>query len=56
MDKAPADLPYRALELLCRRQAKLSATPDARHELERMAREYKQLADWQEQQWHEPEE
>jgi hypothetical protein len=36
---------YRSLELLCRQQAALSATPDTRKELERMAREYAALAD-----------
>jgi hypothetical protein len=41
---------YRSLELLCRRQAHLSSTPQTRRELERMALEYKQLADWQERQ------
>ena len=45
---------YRELESLCRRQAKLSATPEARNELERMALEYKQLADLQEDGWPEP--
>ena len=51
MDESPANLSYRSLELLCRQQAKLSATTDARNELERMAREYKLLADWQEHHW-----
>jgi hypothetical protein len=37
---------YRSLELLCRHQAKLSSTPDAREELERMAEQYRRLADW----------
>lgn len=55
MDASRADT-YRQLELLCRQQAKLSATPSARNELERMAEEYKQLADWQEHRWPEPEE
>jgi hypothetical protein len=50
MDESPAHPPYRLLELLCRQQARLSATPAARTELERMALEYKQLADWQEHQ------
>ena len=36
---------YRSLELLCRHQAKLSDTPETRKELERMALEYKRLAD-----------
>jgi hypothetical protein len=48
MDESLANLSYRSLELLCRQQAKLAATPDARNELERMALEYKTLADWQE--------
>jgi hypothetical protein len=51
MDEPPANVSFRSLELLCRLQAKLSATPDARNELERMALEYRQLADWQEQRW-----
>jgi hypothetical protein len=37
---------YRSLEALCRLQAATSATPLARKELERMAHEYKRLADW----------
>jgi len=48
------DLPnssWRSLELLCRQQAALSSTPDARNELERMELEYKRLADWSERQW-----
>jgi hypothetical protein len=56
MNESPANFNYRALEALCRQQARLSATPDARNELERMAREYKRLADWQEQQRLEHEE
>jgi hypothetical protein len=48
MDESLANFSYRSLELLCRQQAKLAATPDARNELERMALEYKTLADWQE--------
>ncbi len=56
MDESPASFSYRALELLCRQQAKLSSSPDARNELERMAFEYKQLADWQDQQWPDPDE
>ena len=48
MDESPTNLSYRSLELLCLQQAKLAATPDAQKELERMAREYKKLADWQE--------
>jgi hypothetical protein len=43
-----ANFSYRSLELLCHRQAKLSATPAARKELERMALEYKRLAERQE--------
>jgi hypothetical protein len=50
MGKSPANTSYRSLELLCRQQAKLSADPATRDELERMASEYKQLADWQEHQ------
>ena len=46
MDES-ANLTYRSLELLCHQQAKLAATPDTRNELERMAREYKRLADRQ---------
>ena len=42
---------YRSLELLCRKQAALSSTPDTRKELERMALDYKQLADWLKHQW-----
>jgi hypothetical protein len=49
----PPATSYRSLELLCRQQAKLSSTPDIRNELERMALEYKRLADWQERQWPE---
>ena len=45
-----ANFSYRSLELLSRQQAKLSANPEARNELERMALEYKQLADCQERQ------
>jgi hypothetical protein len=48
MDESPANLSYRSLELLCRQQARLTVTPEARNELERMAHEYKQLADGQE--------
>jgi hypothetical protein len=36
---------YRSLELLCRKQAALTSSSEARKELERMAREYQQLAD-----------
>jgi hypothetical protein len=42
----PPNFSYRSLELLCRQQAKLAATTDARNELECMALEYKKLADW----------
>jgi len=31
MDESPANFSYRSLELLCRQQAKLSATPDLRN-------------------------
>ena len=48
MDVEPTNFSYRSLELLSRQQAKLSANPKARNELERMALEYKALADWQE--------
>jgi hypothetical protein len=41
---------YRSLETLCREQAKISDTPAVRDTLERMAHEYKQLADRQEHQ------
>ena len=51
MDDSLANVSYRSLELLCRQQAKLAATPDTRKALECMALEYKQLADWQEHQW-----
>jgi hypothetical protein len=45
------DLPdYHSLELLCRQQAALTSTPDTRRELERMALEYKRMADWQDRQ------
>ena len=45
---------YRSLELLCRTQAAISAMPATRIELERMALEYKRLADWLEDQAPEP--
>ena len=45
-----ANFSYRSLELLSRQQAKVSTNPKARNELERMALEYKQLADHQERQ------
>jgi hypothetical protein len=45
MDESPANVSYRSLEMVCRQQAKLSATPETRDVLERMALEYKQLAD-----------
>jgi hypothetical protein len=54
MHDSPANHSYRMLELLCRQQAKLSATPETRNELERMALEYKRLADQQERQWSSP--
>jgi hypothetical protein len=41
---------YRSLELLCRQQAALASTSDTRQELERMALEYKRIADWQDRQ------
>jgi hypothetical protein len=50
MDQSPTTNSYRSLESLCREQARLAAIPEARNELERMALEYKQLADWQERQ------
>jgi hypothetical protein len=56
MDESPANFCYRSLELLCRRQAKLSATPALRDELERMALEYQKLAEWQERQSRQPDE
>jgi hypothetical protein len=37
---------YRSLELICRQQAAISSTPEAKEELERLAREYAMLADW----------
>ena len=37
--KSPANFSYRALELLCRQQAKFASTPVTRDELERMALE-----------------
>jgi hypothetical protein len=46
---------YRSLELLCRGQAAIAATPGARLALERMALEYKVMADWLERQRPEPE-
>jgi hypothetical protein len=55
MNGSPGNVSYRELESLCRQQAKLSATPKTRHELERMALEYKQLADWEDRRWPEPE-
>ena len=45
MDESSPNLSYRSLELLCLQQAKLSATPEAREELERMALEYGRLHD-----------
>jgi hypothetical protein len=44
---------YRSLELICRQQAMLSSSPHTRKELERMALEYKRLADLLEHQWPE---
>ena len=55
MHESLANASYRSLESLCRQQAKLSANPKTRNELERMALEYKQLADWQEHQQPETE-
>jgi hypothetical protein len=40
---------YRSLERLCRHQAGLTGHEAAKRELEEMAREYKRMADWQEQ-------
>ena len=54
MDENLTQLSYRSLELLCRRQARLSSNPDVQNELEHMALEYKRLADWQDEQWPEP--
>ncbi|HZR71691.1 hypothetical protein [Bradyrhizobium sp.] len=54
MDESLAHLSYRSLEALCREQARLSASPAVRNELEHMALEYKRLADWQDEQWPEP--
>jgi hypothetical protein len=42
----PKSESYSSLELLGRWQASVSATPDSRKELERIALEYKRLADW----------
>ena len=53
MDDSLANFSYRSFETLCHQEAKLAATPEARNELERMALEYKRLADWQEHQWPE---
>ncbi len=50
MDQPPK-FSYRSLELLCRKQAAICATLDTRIELERMALEYKRLADRMERQW-----
>lgn len=47
----PDEASYRSLELICLHQAKLSTLPATRIELERMAEEYKSLADWLDQQW-----
>jgi len=45
---------YRSLELLCRKQAAISSSPSTRKELERMALEYKRLADWLDHQSPDP--
>jgi hypothetical protein len=37
---------YRSLEFLCRKGAALASTADTRREMERLALEYKLLADW----------
>jgi hypothetical protein len=50
----PASLSYRSLALLCRGQAALASTVEAQRELQCMAREYQQLADWQDRQRPEP--
>jgi hypothetical protein len=42
---APKNQSYRSLELLCRKQAALTATPETRKALEAMAHEYKLLTD-----------
>jgi hypothetical protein len=44
----PDGLSYRALETLCRQQATITSTPETKRELERMAREYAALAQFQE--------
>lgn len=44
------DYSYRSLEYLCRTQAMLASTEQARRELERMALDYQRLADWQDRQ------
>ena len=48
MTRELSDISYRSLELLCRKQAALSATPGTRKALEGMALEYKRLAEWEE--------
>ena len=45
MDESSANLSYRSLDFMCRQQAKLADHPKARNEVERMAIEYKRLAD-----------
>lgn len=45
-----ANISYRSLEVVCRKQAALSSTPDTRRELLRMALEYQHLADLLDQQ------
>ena len=49
----PESKSYRSLELLCRTEAAISSTPATKMELERMAQEYKRLADWLDRQWPE---
>jgi hypothetical protein len=51
----PTNCSYRSLEHLYRRQAALSSNAGAKRELDKMAREYEQMADWQDRN-HEPEE
>lgn len=50
MEHQLSDISYRALELLCRKQAAISGTPGTRKALEHMALEYKRLADREERQ------
>lgn len=42
----PKSYHYRSLELACRTQAALTSHEDTKRELEKMAREYKEMADW----------